>query len=178
MSIPETAFLLHSCAAHHSRACNPGVDPQSERCLTGRNEARRRRGYGVRGQRVRLSDPFYDDKNFTLLAACNLNGFVVPACYVAEEKIDTTAFVAWVRHHLCPCLGDFARGEPNSVLVLDNVNQHWSSEALDLIRERGTQVIFLPPYSPEVGLSPRALDLLPPRAKADPLCTRSAVQSD
>ena len=96
-----------------------------------------------------LRDPFYDDKNFTLLLACNLNDFVVPACYVAEEKIDTAAFVAWVQYHLCPCLGDFARGEPNSVLVLDNVNQHWSSEASDLIRERGTQVIFTTIFRPE-----------------------------
>ena len=116
----------------------------------GRNEARRRRGYGFRGQRICLHEPFYDDKCLTLLAACNLHGFVVPACYVAEETIDSMAFVAWVRHYLCPCLGNYALAEPNSVLVLDNVNQHWSPEAVVLIRGKGTEIVFLPPYSPEV----------------------------
>ena len=105
---------------------------------------------------VRLHEPFYDDKSLTLLAACNVEGFVMPACYVAEETIDSEAFVAWVRHYLCPCLGNYAMAEPNSVLVLDNVNQHWSPVAMALIRARGTEIIFLPPYSlppysPEVG---------------------------
>lgn len=127
----------------------PTLQPDTVRA--GRNEARRRRGYGLRGQRARICEPFYDDKSLTLLAACNMHGFVVPACYVAEETIDTNAFVAWVQHYLCPCLGDYAQGEPNSVLLLDNVNQHWSDAALDLIRGRGTVVIFLPPYSPEVN---------------------------
>ena len=69
--------------------------------------------------------------------------------------------------------GNYAMAEPNSVLVLnvnqhcadftlstntefDNVNQHWSPVAMALIRARGTEIIFLPPYSlppysPEVG---------------------------
>jgi len=64
--------------------------------------------------------------------------------------------------------GNYAMAEPNSVLVLnvnqhcadftlstntefDNVNQHWSPVAMALIRARGTEIIFLPSYSPEVG---------------------------
>jgi hypothetical protein len=57
---------------------------------------------------VRLHEPFYDDKSLTLLAACNVEGFVMPACYVAEETIDSEAFVAWVGHYLCPRLGKYA----------------------------------------------------------------------
>ena len=94
--------------------------------------------------------PFTTIKSLALLAACNVDGFVIPACYFAEETIDSEAFVAWVRYYLCPCLGNYAMAEPNSVLLLDNVNQHWSPEAIALIRARGTEIIFLPPYSPEV----------------------------
>ena len=32
----------------------------------------------------------------------------MPACYVAEETIDSEAFVAWVGHYLCPRLGKYA----------------------------------------------------------------------
>jgi len=61
----------------------------------------------TRGLRGALQ-PFYDDKSLTLLAACNVEGFVMPACYVAEETIDSEAFVAWVGHYLCPRLGKYA----------------------------------------------------------------------
>ena len=77
------------------------------------------------------------------MAACNVEGFVMPACYVAEETIDSEAFVAW-GGTIC-ALGKYAMAEPNSVLVLDNVNQHWSPVAMALIRARGTEIIFLPP---------------------------------
>jgi len=88
--------------------------------LPGRNEARRRRGYGFRGQRIQLHEPFYDDASFTLLAAFNAEGFVVPACFITSTTVDTDEWTAWARACLCPVLGDYSKGEPNSVLVLAN----------------------------------------------------------
>ena len=78
------------------------------RCRSERGPQTQRIWLGFRGQRVRLHEPFYDDKSLTLLAACNVEGFVMPACYVAEETIDSEAFVAWVGHYLCPRLGKYA----------------------------------------------------------------------
>ena len=86
--------------------------------LAGRHEARRRRGYGFRGQRIQLHEPFQNDSNFTLLAAFNANGFVVPACLITPATVDTAAWTAWAHACLCPVLGDYSKGEPNSVLVL------------------------------------------------------------
>jgi hypothetical protein len=106
----------------------------------GRNEAHQHRGHGFRGQHVCLHEPLYDDKSLTLLVVCNVDGFVISACYVAEETIDIEALVAWVRHYLCPCLGNYVMSEPNPVLVLDNVNQHWSPEAIALIIARGQRL--------------------------------------
>ena len=109
----------------------------------------------MRGRRVRLSEAFYDGQSLTLLAACNVQGFVSDACRVIGETVDSAGFVSWVKHYLCPCLGDYAKQEPNSIVILDNVNQHWSQEAIDLITKpvseggRGSRLLFLPPYSPE-----------------------------
>jgi len=79
----------------------------------GRNEARRWRGYGFKGKRVRLSSAFYDDKSLTLLAACNVDGFVAGACQcqVTDETVDSVAYAAWVEDRLCPCLGDYRERE-------------------------------------------------------------------
>lgn len=77
------------------------------------------------------------------------------ACQLADETVDTESWTSWVRDRLCPELGNYEKDEDNSIVVLDNVTQHWSQEAIRLITSppsqggRGAVIIFLPPYSPE-----------------------------
>jgi len=72
---------------------------------------------GFKGKRVRLSSAFDDDKSLTLLAAGNVDAFVAGACQVTDETVDSVAYAAWVEDRLCPCLGDYSKGEPNSIVV-------------------------------------------------------------
>ena len=37
----------------------------------------------------------------------------------------------------------------NSIVIMDNCSIHYNEEALDLLKECGIFVIFLPPYSPD-----------------------------
>ena len=63
--------------------------------------------------------------SFSYLAACNWEGMIVEACQLLDTKdcgVDGARFLAWFEHVLLPVLGNFAKGETNSLLVLDNVS--------------------------------------------------------
>ena len=109
----------------------------------------RRRGYGVKGQRLRITELFTDAISVSLIAACNQDGFLPHACSIVDFGVDSDGFVSWVRDYLCPVLGNYARGEKNSVVLGDNVSQHWDARVEKLIRGRGAVLINLPRYSPE-----------------------------
>eukprot|EP00961_Rhodomonas_salina_P037518 504235-Rhodomonas_salina.1 len=87
----------------------------------------RRRGYGVKGQRLRITELFTDTISVSLIAACNQDGFLPHECSIVDFGVDSDGFVSWVRDYLCPVLGNYARGEKNSVVLGDNVSQHWDA---------------------------------------------------
>ena len=105
-----------------------------------RNEARRGQGWAPKGKGARKFASFRDNKSFSALCAANQDGFVDAACYITEFGVDTERYEWWVEVYLLNMLGNFARGEPNSIVVLDNVNQHWSEKALRLIYSVGAVV--------------------------------------
>jgi hypothetical protein len=92
----------------------------------GQNMSRRRRGYGSRGHKVRSYEMFGRAQNGTLMAACNCNGFIPGACEFIEGGMDTERMVQYVEEGLVQTriLGNYVLGEPNSVVAMDNVNQH------------------------------------------------------
>jgi DDE superfamily endonuclease len=69
-----------------------------------------------------------------LLAAMTLTG-----------AVDTLALDAYLVRVLGPCL---CRGD---VIVLDNLNVHKASQVERVAKGRGAQVIWLPPYSPDLS---------------------------
>ncbi len=60
-----------------------------------------------------------------------------------EGATTATVFEAYVEKVLAPSL---RRGQ---IIVLDNLNAHKSERARKLVEERGCQLLFLPPYSPD-----------------------------
>ena len=60
-------------------------------------------------------------------------------------------FEDWIKDYLVPVLGDYGRGEPNSILVLDNASTHYSENVLWMVRERGTYILFAAPYSADLN---------------------------
>ncbi len=80
-------------------------------------------------------------KNTTLVAALSLTG--VTAAMTVEGAMDRCAFDAFVAQVLVPRL------QPGQVVVWDNLSVHRSDDAQQLIEDRGCQLLWLPPYSPD-----------------------------
>ena len=130
----------------------------------GRNEARRRRIWSQIGRTAFYDSNFFgglNDRRYTLLAACDINGFIYEACELVrkdgncmnEEQgtIDTRRFELWVKDMLCPVLGNYAEEEPRSVVVLDNASIHHSDEVVRLIENTGAKVLYTAPFSADLN---------------------------
>jgi len=94
-----------------------------------------------RGERARLEAPRNRGKNTTLLASMSSEG-MGPTLAVegSTKKAVFEAYVGWV---LAPSL------KAGQVVVMDNLSAHKSEEVRELIEDRGCEVLFLPPYSPD-----------------------------
>jgi transposase len=62
-----------------------------------------------------------------------------------EEATDGDVFTAYVEQVLCPKL------KPGDVVVLDNLSAHKVAGICELIQVCGAQMIYLPPYSPDLN---------------------------
>jgi transposase len=60
-----------------------------------------------------------------------------------EGSTTKDVFEAYVEHFLAPVLG------PGQVVVMDNLGAHKGERVRELIEERGCELSFLPPYSPD-----------------------------
>jgi len=67
------------------------------------------------------------------------------ACLAIDSATDTEVFQTYVRQVLCPTL------RPGEVVVMDNLYPHKNELTLDLIRQAGAEVRFLPAYSPDLN---------------------------
>jgi len=55
------------------------------------------------------------------------------------------SFETYVAHELAPVL------RPGQIVVADNLSSHKSAQVLALLRAQGNDLIFLPPYSPDLN---------------------------
>ena len=119
-----------------------------------RRDVRRRRGWSPRGFSTDVREWFgRGDVAYTLLAAVNVDGFLLNATTAVTGSNDSARFADWVEHRLCPELGQWGLGEPNSVVVLDNASIHHAlyGRIARLIGARGARIVFLSPYSPHLN---------------------------
>ena len=100
-------------------------------------------GRRVDGGRIHEATPGGHWKILTILAAMRLGG--VNAAMTIEEATDTDIFLAYVEHVLCPTLGI------GDVVVMDNLSSHKVQGVRERIEARGAEVLYLPPYSPDLN---------------------------
>jgi hypothetical protein len=98
-----------------------------------------------------------------MLGAADINGFINEACEMVKWRsgaddadpeagtIDGERFVQWVEHHLVPLLGNYAWGEPRSIVVMDNATTHNSPRINELITAVGAILIYQSPYTPDLN---------------------------
>ena len=79
----------------------------------------------------------------TILGAMSLSGMV--ATMTIEEATDADIFLAYVEQVLSSVL------KPGDVVVMDNLSSHKVDGVRESIEKVGAELIYLPPYSPDLN---------------------------
>jgi transposase len=100
-------------------------------------------GRAPQGERVVDTVPQNSGPNVTMLGALSLQG--LDAVMTVDGATDGDVFRAYVEQVLGPTLvaGD--------VVIMDNLGAHKVAGIREAIEQRGAQVIYLPPYSPDLS---------------------------
>ena len=122
---------------------------------------------GIGGGRIHEATPGGHWKIMTILGAMSLNGMV--ATMTIEEPTDTDIFLAYVEHLLCPVL------KPGDVVVMDNLSAHKAPAVRQWIEGAGAEVLYLPPYSPDLNPIEKAWAKLKQLLRAAKARTREAL---
>ena len=97
----------------------------------------------VGGGRIPEATPGGHWKILTVLGAMSLRGMI--ATMTIEEATDADIFLAYVEQVLCPAL------QAGAVVVMDNLSSHKVNGVRQLIEQAGAEVLYLPPYSPDLN---------------------------
>ena len=100
-------------------------------------------GRAPRGERVHEATPDGRWQVLTTLGTMSLRG--MEAVMTIPSATDGDVFRAYVEQVLCPTL------QSGDVLVMDNLSAHKVAGIRELIQARGAQLIYLPPYSPDLN---------------------------
>src|SRR5215217_4821049 len=101
------------------------------------------RAWSRRGLRAYYSVPRNRGPNTTLLSSMTMEG-MGPSLAV-EGAATRAVFEAYVQWGLSPTLC------PGQVVVMDNLTAHKGERVRELIEERGCELLYLPPYSPDLN---------------------------
>jgi len=96
-----------------------------------------------RGERAPAKAPRNRGKNVTLLSSMSLYG-MGPSLAV-EGATTREVFEAYLEGVLAPTLS------PGQVMVMDNLSAHKGGRVREIIEERGCELIYLSPYSPDLN---------------------------
>jgi transposase len=66
-------------------------------------------------------------------------------CLAVEGPTTKAVFEAYLERVLAPSL------RPGQVVVLDNLSSHKGSRVRELVEARGCELVYLPPYSPDLN---------------------------
>ena len=95
------------------------------------------------GRRLVHYAPHGHWKTTTLVVALREAGLTAPM--VLDGAMNGKAFLAYVQQVLVPTL------KPGDLVVLDNLSSHKSAGVRQAIEQAGAQLIYLPPYSPDLN---------------------------
>ena len=99
--------------------------------------------YAPIGERAFLEVPRNRGKNTMLLSSLHPEG--MGPSMALEGATTARVFEAYVEHVLAPAL------RPGLVVVMDNLGAHRPRRVRQLIEDRDCELIYLPPYSPDLS---------------------------
>ena len=100
-------------------------------------------GWSRKGKRVCFEAPRNWGANLTLLSSMSAEG--MGASMVVEGSTTKALFETYAERVLAPAL------TPGQVVVMDNLSSHKGSRVRELVEGRGCELLYLPPYSPDLN---------------------------
>ena len=103
----------------------------------------RRRGWAPKGERCRAAVPHGHWKTITFVGGLTRSGFIAPM--LLDGPMNGECFRAWIEQMLVPALN------PGDIVVMDNLPAHKVGGVRPAIEARGAELLYLPPYSPDLN---------------------------
>ncbi len=103
----------------------------------------RGRGRRLRGARLVSAIPHGHWKITTFVAGLRQDGLTAP--FVIDRAMNGAIFLAYVEHCLAPTLS------PGDIVIMDNLPAHKVAGVRQAIRATGAELLYLPPYSPDLN---------------------------
>ena len=103
----------------------------------------RLRGRARRGERLLAATPWGHWKTTTFVAGLRLSGLSAPM--VLDGAMNGAAFKAYAEQVLAPSL------KPGDIVVMDNLASHKVAGIREAIKAAGADLLYLPPYSPDLN---------------------------
>ena len=100
-------------------------------------------GYSPLGHRAFFEIPRNRGTNTTLLSSIGCEG--MGSSMAIEGSTTKKVFEAYVEHFLASTL------RPGQVVVMDNLGAHKGEKVREMIEGRGCELLYLPPYSPDLN---------------------------
>jgi transposase len=119
------------------------------------------------GARIHETTPDGRWKILTILGAISTRGMI--ATMTIEAATDREIFLAYLDEVLCPNL------RPGDVVVMDNLSSHKVQGVRERIEAAGAQVLYLPPYSPDLNPIEKAWAKLKQLLRAAKARTKQAL---
>ena len=82
-----------------------------------------------------------------IMAMMSMNGIL--DVKIVHGSVNGEVYNEFVEQFLLPHLLPYNGHNPHSVIILDNCSIHYCQEAIQMIRDVGALIHFLPPYSPD-----------------------------
>lgn len=99
--------------------------------------------YGKRGERLRGERTGKRFARTSLIAGLKQQKSLAPMDF--KGYCTTDVVLTWVKHWLIPAL------EPGDTVIWDNASVHKSQKIADAFEAAGINLLFLPPYSPDLN---------------------------
>ena len=77
------------------------------------------------------------------MGVLGIEGLKTALCF--EGTLNGEVFLFFLHHVLLPLL------QPGDIVLLDNAKAHHVEQVRELIEQAGAQVVYLPPYSPDLN---------------------------
>jgi transposase len=100
-------------------------------------------GRSPRGERCLSAIPHGHWQSSTFLAALRQEQITAP--FLVDGPVDAEVFLVYLEQVLVPCL------QAGDTLILDNLATHKVQGVEPLLRAKGVELRYLPPYSPDLN---------------------------